>query len=122
MESNLKKFQYNDDDISKTIKDNLEDALETIMNEYGTEIKRFIYSYIKNESDADDVTQDVFVTVYQKLDTFRGESTLRSWIYSIAINKSKDYLRSWKSRNLRIKEKLVQFTILRSNRIHLKVI
>ncbi|MGP4108017.1 sigma-70 family RNA polymerase sigma factor [Virgibacillus sp. L01] len=46
--------------------------------------------------------------VYQKLSTFQGKSTLRSWVYSIAINKSKDHLRSWHSRNNRLREKLSQ--------------
>ncbi|MEQ6389522.1 sigma-70 family RNA polymerase sigma factor [Bacillaceae bacterium S4-13-58] len=70
------------------------------------EIKRFVYTYVKNHADTDDVTQEVFVTVYQKLHTYKGISSLRSWIYSIASNKSKDYLRSWKGRNQRLKEKL----------------
>jgi RNA polymerase sigma factor (sigma-70 family) len=85
------------------------ETLERIMNEYGSEIKRLVYSYIKNSSDADDITQEVFVQVYRKLNTFQGNSTLRSWVYAIAINKCKDYLRSWKVRNIKLKGKLEQF-------------
>jgi RNA polymerase sigma factor (sigma-70 family) len=81
-------------------------AIEALMDKYGDEIKRLIYTYVKNYADTDDVTQEVFVTIYRKLNTFQGKSSLRSWIYSIAINKSKDYLRSWQSRNKRLKEKL----------------
>lgn len=83
-----------------------QETIESIMDQYGDEIKRFIFTYVKNQADTDDVTQEVFVTVYQKLHTFKGQSSLRSWIYSIASNKSKDYLRSWKGRNVRLKEKL----------------
>lgn len=83
-------------------------ALEKIMDLYGEELKRLIYTYVKNTADTDDVTQEVFVTVYKKLDTFKGQSTLRSWIYSIAINKAKDHLRSWQSRNKRLKDRLTQ--------------
>ncbi|WP_284140280.1 MULTISPECIES: sigma-70 family RNA polymerase sigma factor [unclassified Virgibacillus] len=82
------------------------EAIEVIMNTYGDEIKRLIFTYLKNGADTDDVTQEVFVTVYQKLHMFQGKSTLRSWIYAIAINKCKDYLRSWHYRNQRLKEKL----------------
>jgi len=82
-------------------------AIETIMDMYGDEIKRLVFAYVKNSADTDDVTQEVFVTIYQKLDTFQGNSTLKSWIYSIAINKCKDYLRSWHARNKRLKEKLI---------------
>lgn len=81
-------------------------AIEKIMEIYGDEIKRLVFAYVKNAADTDDVTQEVFVTVYQKLYTFQGNSSLKSWIYSIAINKCKDYLRSWHSRNQRLREKL----------------
>ncbi len=77
------------------------------MEMYGDEIKRLIFAYVKNSADTDDVTQEVFVTIYQKLNTFQGNSTLKSWIYSIAINKCKDYLRSWHVRNKRLREKLI---------------
>ena len=83
-------------------------ALEYIMDSYGDEIKRFIYTYVKNNADTDDITQEVFVTVFQKLDTFQGKSTLKSWIYSIAANKCKDHLRSWTYRNRKLKEKMIQ--------------
>nr|WP_285876789.1 sigma factor [Fictibacillus phosphorivorans] len=55
------------------------------MKTYGEEIKRLVYTFVKNWQSAEDITQDVFVTLYTKLDTFRGDSAIRSWIYSIAI-------------------------------------
>nr|WP_231620668.1 sigma factor [Fictibacillus sp. 7GRE50] len=58
---------------------------------YGEEIKRLVYTFVKNWQQAEDITQDVYIALYTKLDTFRGESTLKSWIYTIAINKSKDF-------------------------------
>jgi RNA polymerase sigma factor (sigma-70 family) len=84
----------------------LNESIVEIMNVYGDEIKRLVYSYVKNEADAEDVTQEVFVTVYQKLHTYQGDSSLKSWIYSIAINKSKDNLRSWHSRNQKLLYKI----------------
>lgn len=82
------------------------ESIVEIMNIYGDEIKRLVFSYVNNEVDAEDVTQEVFVTVYQKLHTYQGDSSLKSWIYSIAINKSKDYLRSWHSRNQKLLNKI----------------
>lgn len=70
-------------------------ALELIMDEYGEEIKRFIFTYTKNLEQAEDITQEVFVNVYLKLHAFNGISSLRTWIYSIAINKCKDFFKSW---------------------------
>nr|WP_254119435.1 sigma-70 family RNA polymerase sigma factor [Bacillus sp. FJAT-29790] len=84
-------------------------ALEMIMDEYGTMIKRLIYSYVKDWEIASDLTQEVFLTVYEKLETFHQRSSFKTWIFSIAINKSKDYLKSWHHRNLIINEKVFFF-------------
>lgn len=83
-----------------------EEAIERLMDMYGEEIKRLVYTYTKNWAQTEDITQEVFVSVFMKLDTFQGRSLLRSWIYSIAINKCKDYLRSWNVRNVKIADKL----------------
>lgn len=81
-------------------------ALEIIMDEYGTTLKRLIYSYVKNWEVASDLTQEVFITVYEKLDTFQQRSSFKTWIFTIAVNKSKDYLKSWHHRNLVMNEKI----------------
>lgn len=81
-------------------------SIEMIMEEFGTPIKRLIYSYVKDWEVASDLTQEVFITVYKKMDTFKGDSTLKTWIYRIAINKSKDFLKSWEYRNLAFYGKL----------------
>ncbi|RPF53193.1 sigma-70 family RNA polymerase sigma factor [Aquisalibacillus elongatus] len=83
-------------------------VLETCMNQYGHDIFRLVHSYVHNYSDADDLTQDVFVKVYEKIHTFNGESSLKSWIYRIAINTCKDYLRSFQSKQRKLKEKFQQ--------------
>ncbi|MFD2043497.1 sigma-70 family RNA polymerase sigma factor [Ornithinibacillus salinisoli] len=71
-----------------------EDAIEWIMEEYGESLKRFIFFYVKNRTQADDIFQEVMITVYRKLDTFQERSTLKNWLYQITANKCKDYLRS----------------------------
>ncbi|HEX9191298.1 MAG TPA: sigma-70 family RNA polymerase sigma factor [Candidatus Deferrimicrobiaceae bacterium] len=43
-------------------------------------------SILKNESDAEEATQDVFMTVIRKADTFKGNSALYSWMYRICVN------------------------------------
>ncbi|MBP1081832.1 MULTISPECIES: sigma-70 family RNA polymerase sigma factor [Bacillus] len=70
-------------------------TIEKLMDEHGTSIKRLIFTYVKHWETASDLTQDVFLTVFEKLDTFQGRSSLKTWVFSIAINKSKDYLKSW---------------------------
>ncbi|WP_188207860.1 sigma-70 family RNA polymerase sigma factor [Alkalibacillus aidingensis] len=84
------------------------ELLDHCMTQYGTEIKRLVYAYVRNHADTDDVVQEVFITVYQKIDQFQHQSELKSWIYRIAINKSKDHLRGFKHRQQRLKQKLEQ--------------
>jgi len=49
---------------------------------------------------AEDVTHDVFLKVYRKLGEFRGESSIRTWLYRITINHCQNLKQSWASRNL----------------------
>ncbi|KZE64093.1 hypothetical protein AWM68_13385 [Fictibacillus phosphorivorans] len=99
-----------------------EDAFNKLMDMYGEEIKRLIFSFVKNWPQAEDLTQDVFVTLYTKLETFRGESNIRSWIYSIAINKTKDYLKSWHFRKMQVTDKLKGEPKTGKNAVELHVI
>lgn len=85
------------------------EALEVIMDEYGDDVKRFVYTYVKNTADTDDITQETFLTVYKKLHTFQHKSSLRTWIFSIAVNKSKDYLRSFHSRQENLFQKIISY-------------
>jgi RNA polymerase sigma-70 factor (ECF subfamily) len=87
-----------------------EDAIVFFMRQYGEEIKRLVFTFVKNWEQAEDITQDVFVTLYTKLDTFRGDSAVRSWIYSIAINRSKDFLKSWHYRKIAFTDKWLPLT------------
>ncbi|HEY6906993.1 MAG TPA: sigma-70 family RNA polymerase sigma factor, partial [Ignavibacteriaceae bacterium] len=54
-----------------------------------------------NSSNAvDDIAQDVFLTVYRNLNSFRFESQFTTWLYRITVNKCKDYMRKIKIRNI----------------------
>jgi RNA polymerase sigma-70 factor (ECF subfamily) len=54
------------------------------------------YRILGNASDAEDLTQDVFLQILRKLQTFRGESAFSTWLYRVAINLCKDHLRRQK--------------------------
>ncbi len=77
-------------------------SFNEIMETYGESIKRLIYTYVHDWSVAEDLTQDVFVIVYLKLDTFEQRSSLKTWICSIAINKCKDFIKSWNFRKVKL--------------------
>lgn len=48
---------------------------------------------VRNTQDAEDVAQDAFVSAYEKLRTFRGSSSFRTWVISIALNRARNLLR-----------------------------
>ena len=54
-----------------------------------------VYQILGDREEAMDVSQEVFLTVYRKLDTFRGESSLKTWIYCIAVHKAANRFRWW---------------------------
>ena len=56
--------------------------------------------YLGDPQKAEDATHDVFLKVYRKLNEFRGESSLRTWLYRITINHCHNLRQSWHNRNL----------------------
>ena len=56
-------------------------------------VYRACYSVVRNQRDAEDLTQDVFFKVYRSLPKFEGRSSFKTWIYSIAINTGRNELR-----------------------------
>lgn len=73
-----------------------ESAFDTIVSRYADRIYGFALRITKNPSDAEEVFQEVFLTLSKKLETFRGESKFSSWLYRVTVNASYMYLRSQK--------------------------
>ncbi len=78
--------------------------MDEIMNRFGQDILRLVYSYVNNKELAEDLTQDIFVKCYKSLHTYKGKSSLRTWLWRIAINHCKDFLKSWYNKNVIISE------------------
>lgn len=53
-------------------------------------------SYVQNSEDAEEITQDVFIAVYQSITSFKAQANIKTWIYRIAINKSLDFIKTKK--------------------------
>ncbi len=73
-----------------------EEAFSEIVNRYGDKISRTALRVTHNTSDAEDVLQEVFITLMNKLDTLRGESKFSAWLYRVAANASFMHLRTEK--------------------------
>ena len=67
---------------------------EDIYHQYKKLVFNLALQYTNNIQDAEEVTQDVFVKVFDKINGFRQDSELKTWIYRITINQSIDYLKS----------------------------
>jgi RNA polymerase sigma-70 factor (ECF subfamily) len=61
-------------------------AIERLMAIYADRVYRLAYGVTRNGADAQEVTQDVFVTIFRRHDSFQGRSALSSWIYRITMN------------------------------------
>lgn len=60
---------------------------------YNQDIKRFVFSKVKDEQLANDLLQETFIKAYSKLDTVVDEKKVKSWLFSIARNATLDYFR-----------------------------
>src|SRR6185436_17203237 len=69
-------------------------AVHELADRYGSRIYQLAMRYLKNREDAEEVTQDVLMIVYRKVDAFRGDAALSSWIYRITFNTAMSRLRS----------------------------
>ncbi|MEH6933708.1 sigma-70 family RNA polymerase sigma factor [Bacillus sp. JJ783] len=81
-----------------------EDLIDEIMNKYGQEVLQLVYSYVNNKEVAEDLTQDIFVKCYKTLHTYKGNSNLKTWLWRIAINHCKDYIKSWYNKKVIVTE------------------
>lgn len=70
---------------------------QELYQRYKSLVYNVALSYVQNVEDAEEITQDVFIKLHQSLHTFKNQSTLKTWIYRIAINKSLDFLKHKKS-------------------------
>ncbi|MFY0672596.1 MAG: RNA polymerase sigma factor [Bacteroidia bacterium] len=68
--------------------------LKQYYKEYADMVYNLALNYLQNAQEAEEVTQDVFVKLHFKLDSFKGNSSLKTWIYRIAINQCSDYVKS----------------------------
>ena len=70
-----------------------------IFNNYKNDIYRLVYSYTKNTYDADDITQNVFIKLYNNFNQFKDEVHIKKWLITVAINESKNlFLSAWKKK------------------------
>jgi RNA polymerase sigma-70 factor (ECF subfamily) len=70
-------------------------SFEEVFERYSSMVFSLAYQVLGDREEALDVSQDVFLTIYRKMDSFRGESSLKTWIYSIAVRRATNRIRWW---------------------------
>jgi RNA polymerase sigma-70 factor, ECF subfamily len=73
-------------------------AYRILVERYQERIRNLIYSIFHEREIVDDLSQEVFIKAYQALPQFRFQSSFYTWLYRIAVNKSRDELRKRKVR------------------------
>jgi RNA polymerase sigma-70 factor, ECF subfamily len=74
-----------------------EESLEILVHRYLKPIYSFIYRYVGNEQEAEDVAQETFVKVWRNLKKFDQQKSFKTWIFHIAKNTAFDYLKKKKA-------------------------
>jgi len=72
-------------------------AVAELARDYGAKMYQLALRYTRNKEDAEEVVQDVLLKVRDKIDAFRGDAALSSWIYRITFNTAMSRLRATKS-------------------------
>jgi RNA polymerase sigma-70 factor (ECF subfamily) len=80
--------------------------IEILLNKYGKDIKKLAYMYVRDWGKAEDITQEVFIICYKKIHLFRGDSSYKTWLYKITVNKCKDELKRKDFWQFRLADKL----------------
>ena len=73
----------------------------TLYDRYSKKVYNKCYSFARNEEEAKDLTQDVFLKLYTKLNTFKGKAKFSTWLYSFTYNFCTNYVNRDKGRKFR---------------------
>ena len=84
--------------------------LEKLMIDYGNELVRLAFYYVKDAEVAKDLVQNTFIKCYKNLDSFRFDAQIKTWLYRITINECKDYLKSWHYKMVQVKSFIQETT------------
>ena len=75
-------------------------AFAQLADQFHEDIFRTVFYRVRSPADAEDITQDVFLKAFQKISNIKDTSKFRGWLFSIALNRIKDYYRKRRFRSL----------------------
>ena len=77
-----------------------ESTFRTLVQRHKDKIRNIIYLTLNSSDSVDDIAQDVLITIYKNLKSFRFQSQFSTWLYRITVNKCKDHLRKVRIRSI----------------------
>ncbi|MEE4164614.1 MAG: sigma-70 family RNA polymerase sigma factor [Desulfocapsaceae bacterium] len=86
-------MERSDETLIKSIRDGDTDSFAVIVERYKFQIYNLMYRYSGSVEDASEMTQDVFCRVYERLGRYRNRSSFFAWLYTLALNHARDWVR-----------------------------
>lgn len=96
-------MQRNEADLINDIIHGSETAFKNLVEAFQVQVYNVSLGFLRNNEEAEDLSQEVFIHIYQKLRTFKGNSRLSTWIYRITVNKCLEHIRESKRQKRRAK-------------------
>ena len=84
-------------DLGRRLTDGDESAFNQVVEEYSRRVYALCFRMLRDEEEAKDMTQEVFVRIYSKRGSFKGKSSIYTWIYRIAVNMCISHIKKHKA-------------------------
>lgn len=89
-----------DTTIVKKMRTNPNEGMRMLMDQYQEKLYWHVRRLVVYEADTEDMLQEIFIKIYLKFDSFKGDSSLFSWIYRLATNETLSFLRKKRTTNM----------------------
>jgi len=90
----------------RRLRDRDERAFVELINEHRDRVFNITYRMLGNRAEAEDVAQEVFITVFKQIDNFRGDSKFSTWLYRVTVNHCKNRIKYLARRHTRDQDEL----------------
>ena len=90
--------EINEQDLVERLKKGQQWAFNVLVNQYQDRLLKIAYGITLDREDSLEIVQDVFVSVYKNIQSFRQDSSLATWLRKITINQCLNWKRKWKRR------------------------
>lgn len=99
MHNKMEQFKDMDAQLIDEVGKGNQAAFDILFSKYNNKLYASLLAFTKSQDLAEDLTQKTFIRVWKKIETFRGDSSLFTWIYRIAINLAKNEFSSKQAKN-----------------------